>query len=99
MVRAARVGHLDRAREDVDGLVEADDDLRGRCVETLAVPRVLAADRRVREPRCRGAERVEGGEQQRASHRCGTPANCERWPKIAAVSRSEKSCAAMSRNT
>jgi len=40
---------------------------------------------------------IKRGEDGAASHRCGTPASCERWPKIGATSRSEKSITATTR--
>ena len=40
-------------------------------------------------------ERGEDDEGKRAPHRCCTPAYCEKWPKIAAESRSEKSMTAV----
>ena len=81
------------------GLVEPEDDLPRRHLETLLERRRLVAQRRVPERDGREGERCKCNEGKCPLHRCGTPAYCEKWPKIAALSRSQKSMTAVVTNT
>src|SRR5205823_2348928 len=75
----------------VDALVEAKDDRARRPCEPLLERRRLVHEARVRERRGRKRQRREHCDDESiASHRCGTPASCDRCPKIGATSRSEK---------
>ena len=88
-VLAVEPEHLDRLRQRVDGLIELQHDLPRRPGQLLPEHGRLLPQRRVRE-RSRGKrEGGKCGEKKRASHRCGGPANCDRWPRIGATSRSQ----------
>ena len=74
--------HLDRLRQRVDRLVELQHDLARRRGEPLLERGALLLQRRVRERGRREHERDESRDDERALHRCGTPAYVDRCPKI-----------------
>ena len=93
----ARRQHLDSLGQRVDRLVELEDDPARRARQLLPERRRLMLQRRMRERRAGQRERDERNtDDERASHRCGAPANCDRWPKIGATSRSQNSSTASS---
>ena len=97
-LRASRTGEVladavqdaDRAREHLHLLVELEPDHRRPLLELRAERRRRRPERRVRRRGRRERERDERDECE-ASHRCCCPASGDRWPKIGATSRSEKS--------
>ncbi len=72
-------------------LVEVEADQRRPPLHFLAESRRRRLESRVCGSRHRKRQRCGERDRQCPSHRCGVPASDERWPKIGATSRSEKS--------
>src|SRR5581483_3415432 len=75
-----------------------EDDLARRGAQLLLERRGLLHERGVRKRGRRQRERCEPRDDERALHRCGTPANWEKCPSTGAVSRSQYRNTAMTRN-